>query len=72
MEYRGSFYIATSKGYRSKAEVVNPPNPGHALSFKVITGNYVTGKKLSPSMVQDGSITIGNENGDATLLFADQ
>ena len=72
MEYRGGFYVSTSKGYKSKAEVVNPPNPGHFLSFKVITGNYITGKKLSPSIVKDGSITIGSENGDATLLFADK
>lgn len=64
--------MSTSRGYRSKAELLNPPNPGHSLSYKVITGNYITGKKLSPSNVKDGSITIGNENGDASLLFADQ
>ncbi|KAI9283894.1 hypothetical protein BC943DRAFT_381748 [Umbelopsis sp. AD052] len=72
MEYRGRFYVSTSSSYKAKAELVNPPDPGHSLSFRVVSGNYVDGTKLSPSNVREGSISVDNDNGDATLVFADE
>ncbi|KAI8575211.1 hypothetical protein K450DRAFT_262909 [Umbelopsis ramanniana AG] len=53
MEYRGDFYLSTSAGYKSKAELVNPSDSGHSLRFKVVTGNYVKGTKLTPSNVRE-------------------
>jgi hypothetical protein len=70
MQYQGAFYLSTTKGFSAKALLDNPPDPGHSLDFKIISGSYVSGKKLSPFNIKDGSVTAGNENGDVTLTFA--